>query len=327
MNVIFTKRFEVQNKQKTIQLINDNFANAEGRYDLMVCSTFKGDYLPIPRTVIGALDGLGISVKALSQTPKIDCKNLGAWISEETGHEQFARICCVELIDSRFDEEQAIDVILKQSFSTLKYVIEQAAIKGLSPKRILLPILGGGDQHIELSYIIPPLVNQAMAILNFDEVEEITFFELNEAKANHLCKYLTEALNDKHETDVFISYSSKQSARAYEFAKLLQEHQVSYWMAPESIPPSGDYLDEIPNALTNTKIVLLLLTPESEASVWVAKEVATAMGANKIVIPCQLMPFDISQKFRFLLDGCQILPCFSLADDAEKLIEIINSKR
>ena len=98
-------------------------------------------------------------------------------------------------------------------------------------------------------------------------------------------------------------------------------------MAPDSIAPSADYLDIIPNALTNTKIVLLLLTPEAETSNWVAKEVATAIGANKTVIPCQFKPYDISAKFRFLLDGCQIFACYTKEDYKTDLIKIINEKR
>lgn len=326
MSTIFSKSFTIQDKQKQIKIINSDFATAQGNYDLLVCSAYKNRYEPTEGTVIGRLWEMGINVRQLAENPQIDCKNFGAWISNETGHEKFPRICCVELLKLWRNQIDAIDIILKKSFSTLKYAIEQAAIMGIGIKKILLPILGAGSQGIELSYVIPPLINQVMAILNFCDVEEITFFEINEQKAISLQNYLCEALDSKNETDVFISYSSKQSQSAYEIANLLKLHNVSFWMAPESIPPSRDYLDEIPNALTNTKIVLLLLTPESENSVWVAKEVAAAMGAHKPVIPCQLIDFEISQRFKFLLDGCQIFPCY-LQEDYAQLIEIINAQK
>ena len=322
---IFSKTLNIQNKQKEIKIVCDDLANIAGEYDLVVCSAFKNDYLPIKRTVIGKLDQMGISVKALSASPEIDCKSFGVWISEETGSTRFKRVCCVELLDFSHDVDYVVDLVLKKTFSTLKYAIEQASIAGIPTKRIILPILGAGSQGIEMSYIVPPLINQVMGILNLFDVDEITFFEINAEKAVMLKKYMFEALDDKDETDVFISYSSKQIKRAYEIAAILRENKITYWMAPDSIPPSEDYIDRIANALTNTKMVLLLLTPEAEASQWVKKEVGTAIGANKPVVPCQFVEYGLSPKFKFLLEGCQIFPCYSKDDYVAELISVIRN--
>lgn len=322
-NVIFTKTLNNQSGQTEIKIINDDLDNIESRYDILVCSAYKNDYIPIKRTVIGKLRKMGINVAKLSAEPQIDCKDFGVWISKETDNDKFKRICCVELLEYSNKNIDAVDIILKKTFSTLKYALEQASIDGISIKRILLPILGAGSQGIELGYIIPPLINQIKAILNFHDVDEIAFFEIDTTKAELMKKYIYECLDTQIQTDVFISYSSKQSKSAYDIAEILKRHNISYWMAPESISPSCDYLDEIPNALTNTKMVLLLLTPESETSVWVPKEIATAMGANKTVIPCQLFKYDISPKFKFLLDGCQIFAGYSTEDFAEELIKLI----
>lgn len=325
---IYTKVLNVQGKQKKIVIVNDNLSNINGDFDIFVCSAYKNDYLPLPRTVIGALYDMGIDVGKLSCAPEINIKDFGVWISRETNNANFKRICCVEILDynNLYNQKYAVDIILKKTFSTLKYAIEQASIMGMSTKRIILPILGAGSQGIELSYIIPPLINQIMAILNSFDVEEITFFEINETKANLLKKYLQESLDNRNETDVFISYSSKQIKNAYQIANILKENNITYWMAPDSILPAEDYLDVIPNALSNTKVILLLLTPEAESSNWVSKEVATAIGANKEVVPCQLFAYDISTKFRFLLDGCQIFACYSNENYMKELIRIINAK-
>ena len=324
MNVIFTKTFAVSDRQKEIKIVNDDLENIEGEYDILVCSAYKNDYIPTKRSVIGKLHQMGIRVKKLAKEPELDCRNYGVWIAK-TEHERFKRICCVELLEysQRFEKDLAVDTVLKSTFSTLKYAVEQASIMGLPVKKIILPILGAGQQRIELSYIIPPLVNQVKAILNLYDVEEITFFEVDENRANLLKKYLFEALNSNKGTDVFISYSSKQSESAYEIAELLRQNGISFWMAPESIPPSADYLDEIPSALTNTKILLLLLTPESETSAWVSKEVATAIGSNKRVIPCQIFDYELSPKYTFALQDCQILKCFLKKDYKAELVELI----
>lgn len=331
MKTIFTKTFNMQGEQKEIKIINDDLANIDDRYDILVCSAYKNDYVPLRGTIIGKLHSMGIEVATLAAEPEINCKDFGVWISKETANDHFKRICCVELLDYTdveiFSKDHAVDIILKKTFSTLKYAIEQASITGIDIKKIMLPILGAGSQGIELSYIIPPLIHQCLGILNLSDVDEIAFLEIDTPKAESLRKYLIESLDNKDETDVFISYSSKQSERAFEIANLLKRNNITYWMAPDSIPASEDYLDVIPNALTNTKIVLLLLTPEAESSVWVAKEVATAMGANKVVIPCQLSPYEMSSKFRFLLDGCQIFAGYAKENYEKELIQVINERK
>lgn len=326
-NIVYTKEFDVRGKTKRLNVVNDDFANIPDGCDVFVCSAFKNDYLPTYRSVIGKLYRLGIDVKALSAEPEMDLKNFGVWISQKTSNDKFKRICCVELLSAtdKFDiDNHAVDIILKKTFSTLKYAIEQASIAGMDTKRIILPILGAGAQEIELCYIIPPLINQTLSILNLDDVDEITFFEVDKSKASLLTKYLRETLENRIESDVFISYSSKQTEVARELEHALNSRNINCWMAPESIPPSSDYLEIIPNALANTKILLLLLSPDAESSKWVAKEVATAIGANKSVIPYQLFAYDISAKFKFLLDGCQIFAGYEKENSLNGLIEIIN---
>ena len=103
-------------------------------------------------------------------------------------------------------------------------------------------------------------------------------------------------------------------------------------MAPDSIPAGASYLEEIPVAISQTKVFLLLLTPEVEQSKWVQKEIGTAIGANKIVIPYQPKAYTISESFRFLLDGEQIiLNAFRQPDNAfpqliERIKNILNIK-
>ena len=42
--------------------------------------------------------------------------------------------------------------------------------------------------------------------------------------------------------------------------------------------------EEIPRALSNADIIVLVLTPDAERSEWVPKEIGTAMGMRKKVI-------------------------------------------
>lgn len=190
---IYTKNFNIQGKQKAIKIINADLADIEGQFDIIVCSAYKNDYIPVSWTVIGKLNRIGIDVGKLSVNPQIDCKTFGAWISQETGSERFKRVCCVELLDysdgSMLEKDFSAEIILKETFSTLKFAIEQASIRDIDTKKIILPILGAGSQGLELELIIPQLVNQITSILKLYDVEEVTFFEINKDRAELLKKY------------------------------------------------------------------------------------------------------------------------------------------
>ena len=60
-------------------------------------------------------------------------------------------------------------------------------------------------------------------------------------------------------------------------------------------------------ALQEVDVVLLILTPDAEKSRWVQKEIGSAIGANKKLLPYQIKEFDLNNEFRFLLDGEQIM--------------------
>lgn len=85
--------------------------------------------------------------------------------------------------------------------------------------------------------------------------------------------------------DVFISYSSKESALASELRELLTKAGYSVWMAPESIPAGSDYLREIPRAIGDSRALALLLTRNAEDSAWVEAEVSWAISDSVRVIP------------------------------------------
>lgn len=324
MNTIFAKTFNVKGKPKNIKIVNGDLADVKGSYDILVCSAFKDDYIPLPKTVIGRLSQMGISVANLATNPDINCKDFGGWLSKETGNEKFKRVYCAELLDYNSDRAyHAIDYALKSAFSTLKFVLEQAMIKGISTRKILLPILGAGSQSIELGYVVPPLIYHAKAILRSCDVDELIFFEINKTKAEQLKEYFFEALEHKKVTDVFISYSTKRSENAYEVANILKENGITYWMAPQSIPPSSNYITEMSNALTNTKVFLLMLSPEAEVSQWVGKEIESAVSANKPIIPCQLFPYDISDTYALIMRNCQMFVSSNYKDYKKELVKAI----
>lgn len=85
--------------------------------------------------------------------------------------------------------------------------------------------------------------------------------------------------------DVFISYSHFESQWATKLRDLLAQAGVEVWMAPDSIPVGSNYPNEIDLAITGSRSLVLAFNSYSDASVWVHKEVCTAISSNVDVIP------------------------------------------
>ncbi|MBR7084288.1 MAG: toll/interleukin-1 receptor domain-containing protein [Oscillospiraceae bacterium] len=292
--------------KKKISVIHGDLCRSSDEYDIVVCSSYKNGYAPTPGTLIGSLlYQQNISVYMLSQNCELNLREHGAWLSRETGS-HFHRIACIELLN--YYDKKYIDIVnLKCIFSTLNYILEQAALAGISVKKVVLPMLGAGHQSLDTSYILSPLLTYCIkALKNIDETEEIIFYEKDEEKSNFIADRLRDMLTVKQQEEVFISYSSKQYAEAMAIYEHLTKNAIKCWMAPQSIPTGSQYHIEIPKAIHNVKILVLLLTQDAINSVFVPKEVGASLGARKKVMPFQIGEIKLENGFDFLLEGEQI---------------------
>lgn len=318
--------------KKTLKLIHGDMCELQRKCDIVVVSAFKNDYAPVNGSLIDSLERKKYFwVELLARNPELSIKDAGCWLSRDTGTD-FKRVACIELLDNCQEiTDSQKDIILKKSFSTFRYLIEQAEISGIPSATIALPIIGSGYQGIELEYIIPTLAMQCRSILqSINEVQSINIYEPNYEKFMAASKILDSIFTTQKHVDapkVFLSYSSKQLEIANEIRELLEKNHISCWMAPYSIPAGSDYQETIPIALSQINVLVLLLTPEVKQSRWVQKEVGTAIGSDKELIPYQVMDFDLDERFRFLLDGEQILFNYISSQNKEHtcLIEQIKS--
>ena len=106
--------------------------------------------------------------------------------------------------------------------------------------------------------------------------------------------------------DVFISYSSKDESKAIEIRDYLVEKNLKCWMAPDSIPVGSNYQSEIPKGIENANILVLVLSENSQKSIWVPKEVSYALDQGKCILPFEISKGDLLPAFKFLLINIQI---------------------
>lgn len=106
---------------------------------------------------------------------------------------------------------------------------------------------------------------------------------------------------------IFISYSSQDDRFVNQLVKVIKEMGISYWKAPEMIPAGSSYAREIPRAIRECEIFLLVLSKSSQTSIWVEKEIDSAVNHRKTIIPVKIDEVPLCEHFRFYLNNVQTI--------------------
>lgn len=105
--------------------------------------------------------------------------------------------------------------------------------------------------------------------------------------------------------EVFISYSTVDVVNAETVRNVLEKNGLSCWMAPRDIPGGSNYTKEIPIAIRNCKVFVLILSKNAQSSQWVLKELDSAVNCGKVILPFMLEECILNDEFNFLLTGAQ----------------------
>ena len=313
-------------ERKLIRLIQGDIMDETGSFDLLICSAYKNRYWVTDRSLIGSLFWeRNISIDLLSRSPALNMKDQGFWISDEIDS-NFRRIGCIELLDPDHRENPSL-TILKSKYAAMRYLLEQASYMGIPVSNIAMTVFGTGEQQIELQYMACVLWEQlTLALQSIDSLTEINIYERDPEKASLLESLLRQiVLPEEGKPGIFISYSSKQFSEAESIKNVIEQNGYRCWMAPNSIPAGSSYIKEIPRALSNADIIVLVLTPDAERSEWVPKEIGTAMGMRKKVIPFRREVYDLGLDFLFLLNNVQIIPFPGEAADYSLIVKEIRN--
>lgn len=105
--------------------------------------------------------------------------------------------------------------------------------------------------------------------------------------------------------EIFISYSTVDTTSAETVRNVLEKNGFSCWMAPRDIPGGSNYTKEIPIAIRNCKVFVLILSENAQNSHWVLKELDSAVNCGKVILPFMLEDCVLHDEFNFLLTGAQ----------------------
>ena len=79
---------------------------------------------------------------------------------------------------------------------------------------------------------------------------------------------------------VFISYKTEEFDDANWVRATLENNGISCWMAPMCIPGGSSYAVEIPNAIKQCTVFVLILSEKSQLSKWVPRELDQAINED-----------------------------------------------
>lgn len=182
------------------------------RPDVLVVSSFRGRYEPVPNTVIGCLQShLGLSVKDHANDPEYQVGSRDAWMTFALEPSlPFQRLVCVEMLnfgDSIEDSENAI----KRAVRSLFGLLAVAEINGVSIKRIAMPLLGTGNQRLGMEVVMPWLIETISKLLgNLSCVQTVQLYVLRDGA--DAAKTLNGFLERDQSVSVGVSAESQQMA-------------------------------------------------------------------------------------------------------------------
>lgn len=104
---------------------------------------------------------------------------------------------------------------------------------------------------------------------------------------------------------VFISYASSDKKFAEALLRGLKAAGHDVWMAPDSIPSGAEYATAIMQGLTQSDLVVLLLSRASNSSQFVRKEMERAVASEKRIIPVRLEAVLPSGGLEYLISELQ----------------------
>lgn len=114
--------------------------------------------------------------------------------------------------------------------------------------------------------------------------------------------------------DVFISHSSIDKAVADKLCEELEARGLKCWIAPRDIAAGSEWAAAISDAISETKVMLLIYSHHSSQSTQVPKEINLAESWGKIVIPYKIDDAQLEGVFAYFLAGAHWI----LANPAEE---------
>jgi hypothetical protein len=103
----------------------------------------------------------------------------------------------------------------------------------------------------------------------------------------------------------FISHASNDFKVADEVRRLLEDKELSCWIAPRDIAAGSSYGEQIASAIEHCSAVILILTDRANNSRPVANEIELAFRYQRVIVPIRLKEVKPSKGLEFFVSNAQ----------------------
>ena len=125
--------------------------------------------------------------------------------------------------------------------------------------------------------------------------------------------------------DVFVSYSNKDKPVADAVVSSLENKGIRCWVAPRDVTPGTSWGQAIVNAIQTSKIMVIILSENSNQSSQVVREVERAVAEEVIIIPFRIENITPSGAMAYFISTEHWLDALTppLEKHIEKLVKTI----
>jgi hypothetical protein len=278
--------------------------------DVLVASAFPNSYLPLPGTLIAALDKKGISLRELASRKAFDLReNFSCWMSEEIQSTQpgiqFKRILCFEP-RMRGNPAQVVGDIFQ---SLMPFVTGDLHITSVA-----MPLVATGSQRVDMLDVLEPLLEAAVHWLQIGlPLKTLKIVQYSELKAAEM-KGMFAVLKRQYENvpaaepaparpfkyDLFISYSHINAAEALFLADELRKARpdIRLFFDQRELNAGAAWQYELYEALDDCRKVITLYSPTYLSSKVCREEYNIALFRHResedgVLIPVYLYSTDL----------------------------------
>ena len=126
--------------------------------------------------------------------------------------------------------------------------------------------------------------------------------------------------------DVFISYSSKDKLVADAVCATLEANKIRCWITPRDILPGQDWAESIEDAITKSKILILIFSSYSNDSKQIAREISLAFNSEVTVIPFRIEDIEPKGAMKYYLLNTHWQDALTppLENNINKLVEVVS---
>lgn len=123
--------------------------------------------------------------------------------------------------------------------------------------------------------------------------------------------------------DVFISYSSKDKTTADAACAFLESKGIRCWIAPRDVLPGTEWGASVANAISASKVLLLVFSKNSNASPQIVREVERAVSRGLPVLPMRIEDVKPTDSLEYFISTPHWLDAFT--PPLQKHLEYLSS--